>query len=82
MAIISLITGVIGLVLSMCCGGFALPLPIISLITGIFGLKSVPQRGMAIGGIVCASIGLLIGIAQIIYMIVIFISAASQPGGY
>jgi hypothetical protein len=62
LAIVSLVLGVI----SLCASFFALcgaPISIIGIILGILSLrKPSPQRGLAIGGIVLNSIGLLLAI--------------------
>ena len=62
MAVISLILGIFNLCIWLLpiCG---LPMSIVCLIFGIVGIES-SRRGMAIAGIVMASIGLVLGIVN------------------
>lgn len=61
MALLSMIFGIIALV--VCCGGglFAIP----GVILGILGLKSVRRKGMAIAGIICSAVAVLLTIVSI-----------------
>ena len=83
-AITSLICGIIGLVTSfvaMCCYGIIpIPLCIAGIITGFIGLKS-DKRGMAIGGLICSIIGLLITLVQVVIIILAIAAGEAQPAG-
>ncbi|MEM1354839.1 MAG: DUF4190 domain-containing protein [Planctomycetota bacterium] len=76
MAITSMVLGICSLPLLCCC--FVGPvLSIMGLIFGIIALKQLPDtpqakgpRGMAIAGIICSSIGLLLGIAYMAFMFI------------
>lgn len=74
LSIVSLITGILSVVPSCCCMGFlGLPLAITGIITGALGLmkiKASPQtlkgNGLAIAGLVCASLGLVFGVLELV----------------
>ncbi len=74
-AIASLVLGIIGLVSSCCSmvtfGVLNLLLGVVGLIFGILGRKS-QGRGMAIAGIIMASLNLIIGVLLLIVMVAAF----------
>ena len=63
--IISLVCGILGLLCS-CCGWFGILLTVAAVVLGIISLKKENAKGMAIAGIVCGGIGLLIAIIVIV----------------
>ena len=64
--IISLVCGILALLCS-CCGWFGIILAVAAIVLGILSMnKQEDARGMAIAGIVCGGVGLLIGIVVII----------------
>ncbi len=74
LAIASLVTGILSILPSCCCLGFlGIPLAIAGVITGVLGLmkiKAAPDafkgNGMAIAGLICASLGLVFGVLELI----------------
>ncbi len=74
LSIASLVTGILSIVPSCCCLGFlGLPLAITGIITGILGLmkiKASPQtlkgNGLAIAGLICAGLGLVFGVLELV----------------
>lgn len=65
LGIASLVLGIIGILMSCCCGLFGIPLPIAAIITGVMSLKT-PGKGMGIAGIIMGGIGLLLVILSLI----------------
>ena len=64
--IISLVCGILALLCS-CCGWFGIVLAVAAIVLGILSInKGENAKGMAIAGIVCGGIGLLIGIVVLI----------------
>ena len=74
LAITSLVTGIVSVLPSCCCLGFiGIPFAIAGLITGILGMmriKASPDQfkggGLAIAGIVCAALGLVFGVLELV----------------
>ena len=74
LAITSLVTGIVSILPSCCCLGFlGIPVAIAGVITGALGLmkiKAAPDQfkgnGLAIAGIVCASLGLVFGVLELV----------------
>lgn len=67
MATVSLVTGVLGLLTSFCCGLLGLPLPIVAIVCGFMAISKINQnpqqyggKGLAIGGLVCGFVAILI----------------------
>ena len=68
MGIASLVLGILALVTSCCCINYILE--ILSIIFGIIQLVKNQQKGLAIAGIVCSGISLLVGIWFLVEMII------------
>ena len=74
LAITSLVTGIVSVLPSCCCLGFiGIPFAIAGLVTGILGMmriKAAPDQfkggGLAIAGIVCAALGLVFGVLELV----------------
>jgi hypothetical protein len=74
LAIASLVTGILSILPSCCCMGFlGIPLAIAGVVTGALGLmkiKAAPDafkgNGLAIAGLICASMGLIFGVLELI----------------
>ena len=74
LAITGMVLGIVAIViglLSSCCGGlfvilFSAPFAIGGLITSIIALKKGQDKGMAITGIICSALALLIGVVMIL----------------
>ena len=64
-AIISLVCGILGLLCS-CCGWIGILVAVAGVVLGIISLNKEDARGMAIAGIVCGGIGLLIAVIVLI----------------
>ena len=65
-AIVALVCGILSLLCS-CCGWFGIILSIAAIVFGILSInKEEDAKGMAIAGIVCGAIGLLIAIVVVI----------------
>lgn len=72
MAIIGMICGIVSIVF-FCVPYFSIPCSIGGIVLGAIGLKS-SGKGMAIAGIVCGSIGLVIAVVFIILILAAGIS--------
>ena len=72
LATISLVSGISGLVFTMCCGCISLPGGLTAIITGIIALNRIKAgeadgKGMAIAGIVCGAIALLVFVLLLVF---------------
>jgi hypothetical protein len=61
----ALVCGILGIVAGLCCPLIGFPLNITAIVLGFRGLHQ-PNMGMAIGGLVCGFIGLLITVLNAI----------------
>lgn len=68
--IASLVLGIISILLCCCYGAPSLILGIIGLVCGIKGNKE-NKNGVGTAGIVCSIIGLIMGVASLIYYIIV-----------
>ena len=92
LAITGMVLGIVALViglLSSCCGGifvvlFSAPFAIGGLITSIIALKKGQDKGMAITGIICSALALLIGVVMILiaFLSYIFLGMAYGLDSY
>jgi len=71
LAIVSVVTGALGLISCCCC--FALPLPIAAIVTGGLGLSKINQEPGRFKGKELAYIGIGLGILAILITITLFI---------
>jgi len=67
LAIASLVSGVVGILLSFCCGIFAFPVAVVAVATGAIGLSQTSSqqsegRGLAIAGICCGVATLVLAV--------------------
>ncbi|GEM_PF-1068571 len=65
LAVISLVFGIVSIVFTLCCACISLPSAVTAVITGFVALSRINAgvadgKGMAIGGIVCGAVGLLL----------------------
>lgn len=72
LSVAALSAGVTGIMLSACCAFIGIPAAIAAVVLGYFGLKETATgmqrgRGMAIAGIILGGIGLLLGIAVVVF---------------
>lgn len=84
MAIASMVTGIVSIVMSLivsCALFLGLPCSVIAVILGCVSLKS-SGRGMAIAGIVCGAIGALILVMWLILMVIGIAVSESYYGYY
>jgi hypothetical protein len=70
-AIAAVICGPTAILLSICCGGFALPVSIAAIVCGAIGLNQTSKgqytgKGMALTGVICGVLSILLAIANII----------------
>lgn len=74
LAIASLVCGILGILMSCCCGLFAIPLPLLAIGLGVFAMMKPDGagKGMAIGGIICGAVAILM-------VVVLFVVALSNP---
>lgn len=80
LAIVSLVLGIVSICLS-CVFYIGIPCAIVGLILGIICIaKKKSGRGQAIAGIICSSIGLLIGIGIVVATFAIYGSIAEYYG--
>lgn len=80
LSITALILGIISLVLA-CAWYLAIPLGIAAVICGAIGSKK-GGKGMAIGGIICGSLGILVGLVWAILAITVFAQVANEMKTY
>ena len=92
LAITGMVLGIVALVLGLlfsCCGAlfsilFSAPFAIGGLITSIIALKKGQNKGMAIAGIICSALALLIGVVMILiaFLSYIFLGMAYGLDSY
>jgi len=71
MAIVSMVLGIVGVLISCCIWYIAIPLGIAGIILGILVLRNKkPGKAMAIVGIVLSSITILFGLITMIFYII------------
>lgn len=81
LAITGMVLGIVALVFGLlfsCCGAlfsilFSAPFAIGGLITSIIALKKGQDKGMAITGIICSALALLIGVIMILMAFISYI---------
>ncbi len=82
LSIVSLCLGIATIVLC-CCNPCNIPLGIAAIVTGIIAkVKNKPGQGMALAGIICGAVGVLIAIIVLIYNIASGNFAKSFQDGY
>jgi uncharacterized sodium:solute symporter family permease YidK len=89
LAIASLVTGILSIIPSCCCLGFlGIPLGLAGVLTGVLGLmkiKAAPDtfkgNGLAIAGLICASMGVIFGVLELVPGIMDQIEAARSGAG-
>ena len=92
LAITGMVLGIVALVFGLlfsCCGAlfsilFSAPFAIGGLITRIIALKKGQNKGMAIAGIICSALALLIGVVMILiaFLSYIFLGMAYGLDSY
>jgi hypothetical protein len=80
MAIASLVLGIVG-VPACICYGFSIIPGALAIIFGILSLKS-SRKGMAIAGIICGGVAVLLGIFFIIYLLAVIPEILAHPEQY
>ena len=70
--LLSMIFGIVSLVLALCCAFLSLPFNVAAVVLGILGLKRVSEgkasnRGMAMAGVICGGIAIVLMIANIAF---------------
>ena len=73
-ALAGMILGIAGLLFSF----FGL-VPLLGLIFSIIGMRSTTRKGMAVAGLVMSIIGLVLAVCATIFLISLFVAAASVP---
>lgn len=77
LAVAALVVGIISLIGIFCFGVGGILFGLVAVVLGVLGMKKAnaqpgaPQKGLAIGGIVTGALGLLIGIAFLLFFVVI-----------
>lgn len=77
LAVAALVVGIISLIGIFCFGIGGILFGLVAVVLGVLGMKKAnaepgaPQKGLAIGGIVTGALGLLIGIAFLLFFVVI-----------
>ncbi len=80
LAIVSLVFGILSIL--CCCSAFiGSILGIVGVICGILAQKQ-SKSGMAIAGIICSALGIVLGIAMTIFSVYIMIASESTPYNY
>ena len=69
--LLAMIFGIVGAVLSPCCGYFGFPFDVTAIVLGIVGLRKAangqaPNRGQALAGLICGCAGVVLGIVSVI----------------
>ncbi|MBQ9443365.1 MAG: DUF4190 domain-containing protein [Lachnospiraceae bacterium] len=85
MGITSLVCGILGLLCSCCCGFFGFIFPIVAIVCGILSInkhEDKDAKGMAIAGIICGGIGILIVIISLIIGFAAMIPSISSLSEY
>lgn len=72
LAVISFVTGILSLAFGFCCGCFSLPLSVTAITCGVIGMRQTRYQeragyGLAVAGIVCATIGFLLSVGLIVW---------------
>jgi hypothetical protein len=80
MAIAALVLGIVGIPSCICYGLSIIP-GILALIFGILSLKS-SRKGMAIAGIICGGVTIVLGIFFIIYLFAVVPEILANPEQY
>ncbi|MDR0350113.1 MAG: DUF2510 domain-containing protein [Coriobacteriales bacterium] len=80
MAVAALVLGIIGVPTCMCYGLSVIP-GALALVFGILSVKS-SRKGMAIAGIICGVIAIILGISFIIMMVVVYPDILANPERY
>lgn len=79
--IASLICGILAIV-TCCCSCPCAPLAIVSIVLGILQISKGTGKGMAIAGIICSAVGLVLMIICLVFTIVLNTSADLSNGYY
>lgn len=83
LGIVSLVCGIIGLLCSCCCGAFGFIFPIVAIVCGILSIhKQEDAKGMAIAGIICGGIGIIIVIILLVLGAVTMLPSLSALSDY
>lgn len=74
LAIVSLVCGIVSLPFSFCCGCFSIPLGLTAVVCGIVALAQMKNpaysgKGMAVAGIACGGVSLLLVVVLIILQV-------------
>ena len=74
LAVISLVFGILSIVFTLCCGCISLPSAVTAVVTGSIALSRINAgvadgKGMAIGGIACGAVGLLLFVGMILLQV-------------
>lgn len=67
--ILSLVAGILGIVMACCCGIFgwlAIPFDLAAIVLGIIGMKKNSGKGMALAGLICGIVALVVLAAVLI----------------
>ena len=83
--IISLVCGLIGLPCACCCGIFGFIFPIVAIVCGILSIykhEDKDAKGMAIAGIICGGVGIIIVIILLIIGVASMIPSLSSLSDY
>ena len=94
LAIVAVVCGGLGIVMSFCCGLFGIPVDIAALICGGLALSQIKTtgeqgRGMAIAGLVLGALGIVLAIVMMVVGVAIqglpqfqqFQQGIKQPNG-
>lgn len=77
MAVAALIVGIVSLIGIFCFGVGGIVMGLIAVVLGVLGVKKAneapgaPQKGLAIAGIVTGALGLLIGVAFLVFFVLV-----------
>jgi hypothetical protein len=77
LAVAALVVGIISLIGIFCFGVGGILFGLVAVVLGVLGMKKAnaqpgaPQKGLAIGGIVTGALGLLIGLAFLVFFVVL-----------
>ncbi len=85
LAIVAVVCGGVGLVLSFCCGVFGVPVDIAAIVCGAIALSQIQRtgeqgRGLAIAGIVMGVLWIILAIVMVILGVAMQGMQGFQPG--
>lgn len=75
MGLLAMIFGIVGIPLGVCCWFGGLPLAVAGIVLGVLGMRKAAEglatnRGMALAGVICGAVGVVLSIAAFVFSLV------------